>query len=327
MYTIHEISIDEVDYSNYECTVFSTKEWLNFLSENQKAQPVILELWNNGNVDAYFFGGIIQKFGIKILGSPFNGWLTPDMGFSVRNGIVFDYHAAIIDVVNYSFKSLKCLLVQILDNSIQSADGFQDFYFEESNLLYIDGHKTIEEILEAFSKNGRRDVRASGRKGLVFKKVPFDRKFVEEYYAQLIDVFAKQNLKPSYGIDKMYDLVKAYEMNPDNVLALEAIFQDKCIATVFSFGYKDWAYYIGAASFREYQKYLPNEGLFWEHVKYWREKGVCNFDLVGYREYKMKYNPEIIKVPVFVFSKYRILVYGKNIAKKIIKSIRKLQGI
>ena len=245
------------------------------------------------------------------------------MGFvSIKN---CDIEEVLFAIRNYSFKVLGVHYIQIIDKNIQQLKHSK-YIKETSAILHVDNSSSVEDVLEHFTKNGRRDVRASGRKGVEYKKVAFDTRFVECYYKQLVDVFAKQNLKPFYGLDKLNQLVETFKEYPERVCALMAMVGDECIATVFSFGQGDWAYYMGAASYRKYQKYLPNEGLFWEFVKYWNGVGVKNLDLVGYREYKMKYNPTIIEAPVIVFEKYPGLHLMKRLAYNAVSLKRKIVG-
>ena len=326
MYTIRRITRDEYRdlVNNVSHTVFTTVEWLAFLEKNQKASTVVLEMRSHDTVVAYFVGLVVTKLGIRILGSPFKGWLTPDMGFvKVAD---FDYVKAIQDVAAYAFKTLHCLYFQITDKALSCDEIEGKLYYEKTNLLQISLEKPQEEILENFTKNGRRDVRAALRKDTEFKVLPFDREFVKVHYSQLEDVFAKQNLKPFYSIQKLYDLAEAFEGKPENIVALAAYSEGECVASIFSVGYGEWAYYMGAASFRNYQKLLPNEGLFWNFVEYWHGKGAKKLDLVGYREYKLKYNPEIIVIPTVIITRYRWLLYAKRFAEKTIMLIRKVKG-
>ena len=76
----------------------------------------------------------------------------------------------------------------------------------------------------------------------------------------------------------------------------------------------------------EYALTKIQEGLFWETVSVWNQNGVPNFDLVGYREYKMKYAPEIIDVPVVYFEKIPGVYWAKNTMKKMVALVRKIRG-
>lgn len=314
--------------NNIYNTVFSTFEWIEFLEKNQKATPLILELKeeDNGQILGYFVGLIIKKAGIRILGSPFDGWLTPDMGFIRIKDL--NINEALREVAKYAFRKKRCWYVQINDKNIKEDELDNSIKYIPGRIVYLDISKSQDEILNNFKKNGRRDVRAFYRKGARIEKVPFDKRFADIYYEQLIDVFAKQSLEPFYDKQKIYDLAEAFTDKQDCVLALMAFNEDdKCIATLLSFGLGDWAYYLGAASFREYQKLLPNEGLFWEFVKYWNEKGIKHLDLVGYREYKMKYNPDLVSSPVIYFEKIPGMLWMKKKARNIIMKVRKIKYI
>ena len=329
MYKVNRVDtkiLEQINQSNYYNTVFSTKEWLYFLHNNQKAELVLLEISNNTMVVGYFVGLIVQKFGVRILGSPFEGWLTPDMGF-IRTGELDDAHA-IESVVKYSFSKLKCHYVQICDKKISEDSLRIKHKLQIVQLLKINIEDSLDDILEGFTKNGRRDIRASWRKEIAVEHVSFDYEFADIYYAQLLDVFAKQGLKPNYSKQKIYDLVDAFQTCPNHVVALEAINSEGVvIATLFSVGMGDWAYYVGAASYRQYQKLLPNEALFWEFVSTWKERGVKYLDLMGYRQYKMKYNPEVVEVPRFMFERIPGLILAKVIANRAISACRKLKGM
>lgn len=315
----------ELEAKGYGGTVFTTYAWVKFLEKNQQAEPVVLALYQAGQMRAVFVGAIVKKAGIRILGSPFEGWLTPDMGF-IRLGDV-EINAALKGIARYAFRKLKCWFVQVCDKSIHPQELERGIRYSTTPMLFLDASPEEESILEHFTKNGRRDVRAFDRKGAHIVEVPFDRAFAERYYEQLIDVFAKQGLKPFYSLEKMYDLVDAFRDCPERVLALEARLEDEtCIATVFSFGYRQWGYYMGAASFREYQKYLPNEGLFWAFVRHWNGKCVPSLDLVGYRKYKMKYAPELIEVPTIVFERVPGLLFMKNTARAAVTQLRNIKG-
>lgn len=327
MYTVVREELDFLkqcvtqDYGN---TVFTTYAWLSFLKENQHAEPVVLKLLDHDRPCAVFVGMIIKKFGIRIIGSPFEGWLTCDMGFIHLDK--FDVNDALKSVANYTFKHLNCWYMQVTDKRIKAEDLASDIKYYHSKIVYIDNSKSKEDVLAQFSKNGRRDVRASERKGATVKRVPFDRKFMDEYYKQLVDVFDKQGLKPFFSLKKLYDMVDAFGSESNSTLALVAYAPEgQPIATIFSLGYNDWGYYVGAASYREYQKLLPNELLFWNFVKHWNTAGVKHLDLVGVRSYKMKYGPELVDQPVVYFERIPGIKNLKDFAKNSIEKLREFK--
>lgn len=315
----------DIDVLANDQTIFTTFEWVAFLKKNQHVDPVILELSDDNERVGFFVGLITKKLGLNILGSPFEGWLTPDMGFIRLKE--FNINEALSAIAEFAFKELKCWYILICDKKIVNEELEAKFKVSMEKVLHIDLSTSLEAVRKNFTKNGRRDISASERKGSLPIRVPFDEAFVEEYYKQLIDVFGKQNLKPFYDKKKLLDLVEAFKEAPDRVLALEARLEDgTCAATVLSFGFKEWAYYAGAASYREYQKYLPNERLFWAFVEHWHGLGALNLDLMGVRPYKMKYNPNVLDIPFIYFERIPGLHKMKNLAKRSIMIARKIKG-
>ena len=327
-YTINRITIEQLEQWE-ECkpkqTVFQTASWLKFLVLDQHIESVILELLQKGVIKGIFVGGIVKKLGLKILGSPFEGWMTCDMGFVVLNE-EFDYKKAILAIRDYAFKNLKCCFVQISDKNIPDDIAIKHVKKEYSTELTLDISKAEEDILAEFKKSTKKKLRQFGRKGACIQETKFDKKFVNEFYEEVKDVFRKQNLKPPYSKEKLLHMSKC--LNKDLVYPLEVVDpHGKVIATTITLGKNDWAYTLLTASYREYQKYLPNETLRWETIKHWKSKGCTHCDFCGYREYKLKFSPNVVKMPVLIMERVPGLIYAKKEAKKLITYFRKIRGL
>ena len=67
--------------------LFQTPAWMRFLAESQHARPVLAELKDGNSTVGHFAGLIVQKFGLRILGSPFIGWTTERMGIRLADGV------------------------------------------------------------------------------------------------------------------------------------------------------------------------------------------------------------------------------------------------
>ena len=74
---------------------------LCFLLKTKK-KPVILEILDRGELVSVFVGVIITKFGVRILGSPFEEWFTEEMGFILIKDC--DFGKCIESVKEYAFK-------------------------------------------------------------------------------------------------------------------------------------------------------------------------------------------------------------------------------
>ena len=330
MYIVERVDIDnlyELEKNGQIHTIFMTRAWIDFLQKNQNAEPILLEFCNaEKKVQGYFLGMLIKKMGIKILGSPFEGWLTCDMGFIRVDEL--DINLALKSVANFAFKKLKCFYVQIIDKNIDLHSLDEEIKLDISRELYMDISQPKDVLLSNFTKRTRKDIRQFDNRGAIIKQVPFDDDFVDMFYDQLLDVFAKQNLKPNYSKKKILDLSNSLRRCPDNVLALQVYSpNDECIASSLTFGYGKWCYSMATASYRFGQRFLPNEKIRWETIKYWKNKGVNNYDLCGYREYKLKFNPIIREIPVIYFERFHGIHFLKNVFKNGVKIFRKIKGI
>lgn len=331
MYKINEINLDILESikknNKFEDNIFMTKEWLSFLESNGKGKSIILEISKDKKVIGLFIGLIFKKFGFRILGSPFEGWATCNMGFLANQDInkieLIDY------IKEYAFKNLKCTHLEIVDNSLNYSE-FSKYKYkclpQKTYILDID--KTDEELLKSFKANGRKCIRQFERRGATIEKVNPSEEFGNEYYEQLIDVFKKQNLKPNYDRKKVLDLMYAFKDKPNELLCLKVCDPDgKCIATSIFPGDKSRCYFWGGASLREYQNYRPNEYMMWYAIKYWRQKGAKKMDMVGIRSYKEKFGPILEIYPRVIISKHFVFIMMRNMAKKTIQIYRKSRGV
>jgi hypothetical protein len=330
MYDVKEISIEE--YTSHETdvdwkqTIFMTKEWLTFLQINGKGKPVVLRITEGNNIIAFFVGLVFKKFGIKILGSPFEGWTTSSMGLCTKG--TADRLSLINVIKEYVFKELRCLYMEVVDPQIKcdSLKNLEYTYIPQRTFL-LNINRSDEELFGSFKSNCRTILRQFERRGATIMQVKPTAEFADAYYDQLIDVFDKQNLKPSYNRQKVIDLINAYQANPEGLLCLKVFDPNgKCIATSIFPGLNETCYFWGGASYREYQNYRPNEYMFWYAVKYWRDRGAKKLDMVGLRDYKKKFNPELVTYPRIMISKYRYFIYLRNWAKRAILMLRKIRG-
>jgi lipid II:glycine glycyltransferase (peptidoglycan interpeptide bridge formation enzyme) len=330
MYEVKQINLDIL--KNIETnpdikqTVFMTKEWLTFLEENGKGKSVVLQIVEGSETIAFFVGLVFKKFGVKIMGSPFEGWATCSMGFCANESV--DRLSLINVVKNYVFKKLKCIYMEIVDPYV-ARENLRDLKYEylPQRTYVLNINRTDEEIFHSFKSNCRTLIRQFERRGATIAQVKPTIEFANEYYDQLIEVFEKQNLKPNYDKQKVIDLVNSFQDNPEGLLCLKVYNPDgKCIATSIFPGLKDTCYFWGGASYSEFQNYRPNEYMFWYAIKYWRDRGVTTLDMVGLRDYKKKFNPDLVEYSRIIISKYRFLLTLRNGAKKAIQLVRKIRG-
>src|SRR4051794_13412820 len=142
--------------------------------------------------------------------------------------------------------------------------------------------------LTGMSSACRRAVRKSEKEGVRVEEA-HGVEFADEYYAQLEDVFAKQSLRPPYGVERVRELVRCLEPT-GNLLLLRAVSPaGEGIATAIFPVLNQFGYFWGGASWRRHQILRPNEAVFWHAMRRLGERGVPVLDLGGGGEYKRKY--------------------------------------
>ena len=301
--------------------VFQSREWLAFLDETQGGEPVVCAVKDGSAEVGYFTGLITRTYGIRMLGSPLPGWATGYMGFNLQEGVSRADAAA--GLVRYAQESLGCAHVELRDRGLaaQDADGGR-FSVDRFPTSEIDLTRGEDEILGGMKGNCRRSVRKAEERGVVIEAAS-DPEFADDYYAQLIDVFAKQSLRPTYGIDRVRALIRHLQPSGRLLLVRARDPEGKCIATGIFPALGRSAYFWGGASWREHQILQPNEAVIWFAMRYWKERGAEAFDMGGGGDYKRKYGGAELVVPHLSWSRFRAL----ETMRELVRHLRDPSGL
>jgi predicted N-acyltransferase len=180
-------------------------------------------------------------------------------------------------------------------------------------------------ILGRMSSACRRAVRRGVKVGVTVEQAA-GTAFADEYHAQLVEVFGRQSLVPTYGVERVRALISCLEPT-GRLLLLRARSPDGLpIATGIFPAYNGTAYFWGGASLREHQIHRPNEAIFWAAIQYWRDRGVTRLDLGGGGEYKRKYGPSEVRVPHFRASRFPGLSVLRGVARFATEQSSALRG-
>lgn len=305
-------------------TVFQTREWLRFISETQKATPVLAELQQDGQLAGYFSGLTVSKFGVKVLGSSFPGWTTPYIGFNLVPGA--SRAEALKAIETFAWDTLKCMHMEISDPCFSVEDGKSLGFTAGAYISYrTDLRPTEDELFNGMESACRRCVRKAEKSGVTIEEA-HDPGFADEYYAQLKDVFAKQNLVPTYGIERVRSLIKHLEPTSRVLLLRARDPEGNCIATGIFPGFNKIAEFWGNASFRSGQIWRPNEYMQWYVMRYWKKHGVEVYDWGGEGTYKEKYGCVKHEVPWFTKSRHQIVGKLRDEAKKMYERKQRFLG-
>jgi CelD/BcsL family acetyltransferase involved in cellulose biosynthesis len=297
--------------------VFRTREWLEFLARTQDAEPVVAHVERDGMPVGAFTGLIVRRFGVRILGSPFQGWMTGPMGFTLEPEV--DRGEATRALTRFAFRSLGCLHVEVMDRHT----GFDDLASLRARLvefssIELDLKQSEEELFAGMRSSCRRAIRKSERVGVRVEQA-HGVEFADEYYAQLLQVFERQGLTPPYGIDRVREMIRCVEP-AGSLLMLRAVTAGgERIATALFPAREEFAYFWGGASLESQRILRPNEAIFWHAIRHFREHGVEVLDFGGGGDYKRKFGGPERLIPYLRKSRVPGLLTLRNAAAYVYK--------
>jgi hypothetical protein len=281
--------------------LFQTRAWVDFVADSQQAEPVVAALLRDDTTVGYFTGLVIRRLGLRILGSPLPGWTTPRMGFTLTGEVSRTEAAEALS--HFAFSGLRCVHLELGDRQL-GVDDLDGTPFESTlEHTFELALGSDDDIFGGFSSACRRAVRKAEKVGVVVEEA-HGTEFADEYYEQLVGVFARQGLTPTYGVDRVRRLITHLEPTGRLLLLRARSPEGESIATAIFPGFAGTAYFFGGASVRSQQILRPNEALFWRAMRHWRDRGVTTFDFGGGGDYKLRYGGS--RVPTARFHRSRI---------------------
>jgi hypothetical protein len=295
--------------------VFHTSQWLRFVAEAQRAEPVLATVTDGETTVGHFTGLLTKKFGLRILGSPMAGWTTSYLGFTLHPSV--RRRAALEALMPFAFGELGCAHLEIRDRGITEGDlGGLGLRWAAAPTAVIDLTPGEDALFGAMSSACRRNIRKAQKSGVTIEEVTGDPAFADDFYGQLRDVFAKQNLVPTYSIERVRSLIRHLEPAGHLLLLRARDPEGRCIATAVLPWYHRTMYFWGGASYRPDQHLRPNEALIWYALRWARERGVTEFDFVGGNAYKAKYGTTEVPVPWARRSRSPLVAGLRDVAKE-----------
>ncbi len=305
-------------------TIFQTIQWLQFVARTQHAEPVIAIIKDGHHTVGRFTGLIVRRYPWRILGSPIPGWTTSYMGFNLEPSV--SRVEALQALEDFAFRDLHCVHFEVMDRrlsieEVQTAQYKYSIYPGfEINLIKSEG-----ELFRGLTPACRRCIRKAEKTGVRIEAVR-DLSFVDDYYAQLQDVFAKHKLVPTYRKERVRTLIE-YLLPTGRLLLVRARNSEgTAIATGIFPAMNDTMYFWGGASWRLHQSLRPNEMIQWFAMCYWKQRGITKYDMSGNGEYKRKYGGCEIAIPAVRKSKYRIFEHLRHGSRSVFAVKQRLLG-
>ncbi len=292
MITFERIAFEEMNWELAAqiggMNIFQSRPWLDFLTKRQPLKPVVARIRENGELLGFFTGLIAEKFGLRILGSPFRGWTTYFMGFNLKPGTL--PRPVLEAFPHFAFHELGCQYLELIDPLLEETDACGLRYHIEPLPWYALDLRPPESTLFANMKHAcRTNIRKACKNELAIRQV-FNPEFAEEYYAQYIEVMQRHALQPAFRLETVQLMLKRL-LPTGNLLLLRAdLPAGECLATGLFLVFQRAAVFWGAASRSNYQHLRPNEYLAWQGVKLLKARGVETLHFGGYAgQYKEKF--------------------------------------
>jgi GNAT acetyltransferase-like protein len=295
--------------------IFHTEPWLRFVAECQNAQPVLATISDGDEQVGHFTGLLTRKYGLRILGSPMAGWTTSYLGFNLRPDI--PRRRALEALMPFAFNDLGCAHLEIRDRGLTEPDlAGLGLTWAAAPTAVIDLRPSEDTLFGLMASACRRNIRKAEKSSVTIEEAAPDDEFAADFYNQLRDVFAKQNLVPTYSIARVQSLIRNLAPHHQLLLLRARDADGRCIATAVLPWYHRTMYFWGGASYREHQHNRPNEALIWYAMRWAKERGVTEFDFVGGNAYKSKYGTSEVAVPWARRSRSPLVAHLRDAAKQ-----------
>lgn len=301
--------------------------WLTFLASFTGGDIVVAALCRGHDVVGYASGVRFLALGmIPVLGSPFRGWTTPYIGFNLRPGS--PRGEALAAFTRLAFGELGCVHLELSDRYLAPEEATRRGYAVRPIENYrTDLTQSEERIFASMTSACRRAIRKADKSGLVVEEAE-PAGFAAEYHAQLRDVFGKQRLRPTYSCARVERLIE--HVHPSGNLLLARVREPggRSIATGIYPGFGRAGFLWGNGSLREYQILRPNEALHWFALRYWRRRGMREFDWGGAGDagsYKAKYGGTPFTAVAVRMSRFRLVQLARDTAERAYYWPRQLQ--
>jgi hypothetical protein len=313
------IALEDVDFEaldRFDDRLFCQRRpWLDFLMSFVDGEVVVARLKRGGEVLGFFTGIRFRRAGMTILASPFRGWTMPYMGFNLRPDVA--RAEALGALERFAFQELGCLHLEIGDRYLSIEEGQRLGYAHRViNGFMSDLSASEDAIFQGMESSCRRAIRKSVKSGVTIEEGRPEG-FANEHYALLLHVFAKQGLKPSYGVDRVQRLID-HCYGEGHLLLLRAHEPGgQCIATGIYPGFRDYSFFWGNGSDPAFLGLRPNEALHWHAMRYWKARGATRHDWGGGGAYKAKYGGTPFVAPALWKSRHGIIRLARDTAEKL----------
>ena len=266
---------------------FHRKAWLDYLAASRHIDTRFWVIREKGRAVGYFCGGVVRKGPFRILGSPLKGWTSNFMGPVANHDLDQEAFLRGLEAVA---RNAKLAIVEV-ENPILSADHMEAAgYVGVAQPTYV-VELTPDDPNRMWSRidlKSRQKIRKARKLGLIVEEAD-DPGMADEFYDQFLEVLARKNLFPPYGLEVprlLFQLLKPRDM----LLALQIRQRGGGIVATGLFPHDGKTlYFWGGASRISAWNLSPNDLLQWAAMEKAAAKGLRVYNMCGYGYFKSKF--------------------------------------
>lgn len=269
------------------------RSWIDSLAASGCGEPLYLLFERDGEVVGCLPGLVTTLGGLKLYGSPLEGWQTVSMGPAWDPSRLTSAEIAAV-LVPWLEREHRVSHIEILnldlDVDAMRAAGFDGDAVPtfRATLDPANPQKTFK----AMKDSARRNVKRAQRLGLVVKRET-DERFVDEHYEQLRDVYLRSGHIIPFSKRRVLECFRHLQAD-GRLIALSVCLPDgrTCIATGMFFVEGTELNLWMWAHQHLYRWYRPTELLTWTAMELAMTLGARTADFMGRGDFKAKFGAE-----------------------------------
>jgi CelD/BcsL family acetyltransferase involved in cellulose biosynthesis len=277
-------------------TLYHVPEWLAFLDDVAPGRRLELGIYRGGCLVGLLPGREVRIGPLRLFGSPMPGWCTEYMGPVWMGSAGDDDFFAALEryLADAGFHHAE---ISRPPPAFPPREGWAT----ESGMAYqADLTPDGEAMMAGFTKSCRKSIRRAQRAGVTVSFTD-DEKFIDIYYSQLQEVFAKRDQRPTYSLERVRSLWR--HMRPTGrLLTAWASVDGEVIATRIDLVGKSRLRSFGSASRQTALHYCPNELLRYFVMAWAGKQGLETYEMTGGGYYKEKFGANPVEVVRFIRS-------------------------
>lgn len=310
------------------CRIFHLRSWLQSIEAYSRARALYLICESGGERVGCIPGFLMRVGPLRLFCSPREGWQTGSMGPVFDPALVApaDLVSAMVSFLErrYGVHHIETATPR-LDTDTMRRLGFHGQPMFTYRLPLYPGDQ--EKTLAAVHSRTRRYMRSLAKGGLI-ATVESDESFVDEYYAQIQDVFARHRKTVPFTKVRVLQLFRHMKAS-GHLLAVAVRKPDDqlCIATgIFVIACSE-IYLWGWAHREEFGRLHPIELLTWTGMQTGMEAGCLSLDMSGGGDAKVKYGPAADESTVrWIRSRYQWITDMRHLAARCYRMQQSARG-